>query len=99
MISKDDIKKLADLARIEIEDSELDGLAKEVDSILGYVGQIKSVVGNVGFPSPDQGEGQGGVLNVMREDENPNESGAYTKELLAEAPETERGFIKVKKIL
>ena len=67
MISKDDIKKLADLARIEIEDSELEGLAKEVDSILGYVGQIKSVVGNVGFPSPDQGEGQGGVLEPIIE--------------------------------
>ena len=66
MISKDDIKKLADLARIEIEDSELEGLAKEVDSILGYVGQIKSVVGNVGFPSPDQGEGSKGKVNRRR---------------------------------
>lgn len=40
-----------------------------------------------------------GVRNVFREDQNPNVSGLNTNKILAEAPETEKGYIKVKKIL
>ena len=105
MISKEDIKKLADLARIAIEDKETEELAGEIDAILDYVGQVKSVVGSEdknGFPSPEQGEGlreaRGGV-NVLREDSNPIESGTYSKELIAEFPESEKDYLKVKKIL
>ncbi len=94
MINREDIKKLADLARINIEDSELDTLVKDMDSILGFVGQVSSVVGG-----NETGIELGQVYNVFREDENPNNSGEYTKELLTEAPQTQRGFIKVKKIL
>ena len=37
MISKEDIKKLADLARIDIKDEEAENLGKEMDDILEYV--------------------------------------------------------------
>lgn len=95
MLKREDTKKLAELSRIEIEDNELDSITGEIDSILGYVGQISSAVS-----SADQGSIElGSAYNVLREDENPNESGKYTEELLAEAPNTEKGFIKVKKIL
>jgi aspartyl-tRNA(Asn)/glutamyl-tRNA(Gln) amidotransferase subunit C len=43
MISKDDIKHLADLSRIEISDGELETLSDEIDAILEYVGQVKSI--------------------------------------------------------
>ncbi len=95
MLKREDTKKLAELSRIEIEDNEIDSITGEIDSILGYVGQISSAVS-----SADQGSIElGSAYNVLREDENPNESGKYTEELLAEAPNTEKGFIKVKKIL
>lgn len=93
MISKEEIKKLADLARIEIPDGELEDLRGEMDAILDYVGQVSKI------PSPEQGEGQGGVLNVIREDADPTESGKYSKELIAEFPQRENGCLKVKKIL
>jgi Asp-tRNA(Asn)/Glu-tRNA(Gln) amidotransferase C subunit len=103
MISKEEIKKLSNLARIEVKEEEIEGLGKDISSILEYVGQVKSAVliNGSGFPSPDQGEGErseGGV-NVFREDENPTESGTHSKELIAEFPENNQNYLKVKKIL
>ena len=36
-----DIEKLAELAKIELTDAEKESLLKDLDSILGYVKQIK----------------------------------------------------------
>ena len=94
MISKDDIKKLADLARIEIGDEEASQLAGDMDSILGYVGQVSAVAGEM-----KEGVELGPVFNVMREDGDPTPPGTHTDVLLAEAPETKDGYLKVKKIL
>ncbi len=104
MISKEEIKKLADLARIDLPNAEIAELVEEIDAILDYVGQIKSVTneGGADFPSPDQGEGHtivGGEVNVMRDDTNPTESETYSKELIAEFPNGENNYLKVKKIL
>lgn len=96
MIKGEDIKKLADLARIGVEDTEAESLAGEIDAILGYVGQVKSVAGS---DSPLKVRGDGGDMNVMREDINTNITGTYSKELIAEFPESENGYLKVKKIL
>lgn len=93
MISKEEIKKLADLARIEVTDEEQARLSQEMGVILDYVGQVS------GVPSPDQGEGQGGVSNVLREDTDPTESNTYSRELIAEFPDKEGDYLKVKKIL
>ena len=37
----EDIKKLADLARIDMSDEEMEGMAKDFDPILAYVGQVQ----------------------------------------------------------
>lgn len=94
MISKEDVKKLADLSRIEISEDEIESLRGEMDSILEYVGQVKGVTGN----SKSEIE-IGSNYNVMRDDTNPTESGTYTKDLLSEAPAIEKEYIKVKKVL
>lgn len=108
MITKDDIEKLAKLARIEIPDPEKESLRKEIDAILEYVAQIKeaSGLGSVEVGLPAQGESptssnqeKSTVRNVFRADENPHESGINTETLLTEAPEREGQYIKVKKIL
>ncbi|MEK7117017.1 MAG: Asp-tRNA(Asn)/Glu-tRNA(Gln) amidotransferase subunit GatC [Patescibacteria group bacterium] len=102
MISKEEIKKLADLARIDVADGEIENLRGEMDSILEYVGQIKKVAREAVFPSPEQGGGDTivrGEVNVMREDTNPTESEKYSKELTAEFPDSENNYLKVKKIL
>lgn len=94
MIEIKDIEKLAELSRISISDDEKNVFLKDIDSILGYVDQIKEVVGNEQFASP-----KSGLKNVFREDANPHSSGQFTENLLDCAPEKENGYIKVKKIL
>lgn len=94
MISAKDIEKLASLARIKIEDEEKEQFGKEIDSILGYVNQIKEA--NV---SLDQSERVGDVKNVLRDDTHPHEAGAFKDKILNEAPAREGDYIKVKKIL
>lgn len=94
MITKEDVKKLADLARIEVTEEEAEKMSKDMDSILGYVGQIKEVAGE---QSDEVRFGKS--VNSLREDRDPNQGGEYTDKILREAPETQDGFIKVKKIL
>lgn len=92
MISKEDIKNLANLARIEVSDSEAEGLTSQIDSILGYVGQIQNSTGDVKMDVSK-------LRNVMREDIVTNNSDEYTEKLLNNAPSREGRYLKVKKIL
>jgi aspartyl-tRNA(Asn)/glutamyl-tRNA(Gln) amidotransferase subunit C len=95
-ISKEDIKKLADLSRIEVTEAEAESLKKDIESILGYVGQVSEVA--AATDSKEEIE-LGPVINVLREDENPNESETYTKDIVSEFPNKEVNYLKVKKIL
>lgn len=88
-----DIEKLAELARLEIPEEEKETLRAEVDSILEFVGQIKKLT------PPELVKEAGAVRNVFREDTDPHPSGKFTEALLAEAPATEDGYLRVKKIL
>jgi aspartyl-tRNA(Asn)/glutamyl-tRNA(Gln) amidotransferase subunit C len=91
-ISNDEIKKLGDLARIEVSETEIAQFKQNLESILAYVDQIQNVdVGDV--------EEVHMVKNVVREDDNMIPAGTYTEDILNEAPDTKDGFIKVKKIL
>lgn len=94
MISKEEIKKLADLARIEVKEEELEGLGKDMDSILEYVGQVSHFA-----EAPRDEFEYDQIRNVMRADESPTESGTYSKELITEFPEKDGDYLKVKKIL
>lgn len=93
MISKKDIENLANLARIKLSDKEKEGLAKDIDSILAYVDQIKAAP--IGDFKPQAGE----VRNVMREDDVVNTSAEDRQCILDEAPKREGDYVAVKKIL
>ncbi len=93
MISPEDVKKLANLSRLALSDEEVVRFTRDIDAVLGYVGQITKVA-NSGEKSEKPS-----VRNVLREDRDPHESGIYTETLLAEAPEREGDSLKVKKIL
>jgi len=88
-----DIKKLASLARIKISEDEGKGFIKDMESILSYVSEIGEV--DTGGVNPETLE----LKNVFREDTNPYKEGIFTEDILNEAPKTEKGYIKVKKIL
>jgi aspartyl-tRNA(Asn)/glutamyl-tRNA(Gln) amidotransferase subunit C len=94
MLDIKDIEKLATLARIKLTDEEKKSLLKEIDPILGYVAQLKEVSGKI-----SDVRNAGEHKNITRPDEKANESGTYTKELVAEMPESEGNYLKVEKIL
>ena len=89
------MKKLATLSRIEFTESELESMARDMDSILGYVDQLNEVEGDSDRSSASATE----RTNVMRSDEITAPAGEYTEKILESAPKTKDGYIEVKKIL
>jgi aspartyl-tRNA(Asn)/glutamyl-tRNA(Gln) amidotransferase subunit C len=92
MVNKDEVKNLANLARIEITEAEADSLTVELDSILGYVGQIKDASSGEALNNPV-------LKNVLREDVPTNKDNEFTEDILNNAPGREGNYLKVKKIL
>ena len=97
-MTNEDILKLGELAKIEIKPEEIESFKKDFESILGYIKQIESVdlpaQAGVSDVSPSYL-----TENVAREDVAKNTPEEFTSDLLSSAPNTENGFIKVKKIL
>ena len=94
-----DVKKLADLARINMSEEEMAGIAKDFDAILAYVGQVQEVSKLKKVEALHENPDNYFLQNVMREDVVLNESGEYREKILANVPETQDGFLKVKQIL
>ena len=98
-MDKEKVLKLAELARIEISESEAESLSKEFDAILNYVGEVKSITSPQPLSlSKERGKGRN-VFNIMREDGEGHESGIYTEKILEQAPDRVDNFVRVKKIL
>lgn len=87
-----DIHALANLARLEVSEEELTQLAQEIPDILAFVDTIQKADTSVVAVEE-------GLYNVMRADEHPHESGAYTEELLSAAPTREGDRIAVKQVI
>ena len=94
MITIEDIQKLAELSRIKIAPEEQESLRAQIESILGYIDQIKAAA-KVSEGMPEVGS----LHNVMRADENPHASSEFTEKILSSAPAREGDYLKVKKIL
>lgn len=93
-ITRDDVLKLAALSKIKLSDEEVEKFVIELDGIVAYVEQIDSA-DTEGLSPTDQVTG---LTNVMR----PDKEIAYEAKpeaLLKNAPSTQDGQIKVKRIL
>jgi aspartyl-tRNA(Asn)/glutamyl-tRNA(Gln) amidotransferase subunit C len=92
MITSDEIKNLAHLARIAVTDKEVDNYAQDFEAILGYVDQINQ------FPIAEIKET---FLeeNKARLDSAVNVPGEHTAALAVSAPDYDGSFYKVPKIL
>ena len=95
----ENIKKLANLARIEMTDEEMKGMAREFDPILAYVGQVQEAVKLISGNGEDKNESDYKLKNVMREDTPTSEPDIYSEKIIKEMPESEKDFLKVKQIL
>lgn len=93
-VTKADVEHLAQLARIAISSKEAEQMTKELEAILGYVEQLQKV-DTKGVEPTSQVTG---LVDVWREDV-VKKSPLSREQLLGNAPETQDGFIKVKKVL
>lgn len=94
-ISREDVRHIADLARIELGEDEEDKFGKELSSILDFVQKLSEIDTSGVVPMT------GGTIleSVMREDGSRQAvlEGKSAK-LLASAPERKEGWVKVKAI-
>jgi aspartyl-tRNA(Asn)/glutamyl-tRNA(Gln) amidotransferase subunit C len=93
-LSRDGVLKLARLSRLKLTDEEVDRFAEEISAILNYVEQLQQV--DLGGLEPTSQVT--GLTNVMRPDE-VKDYGASPEELLKNAPATEKGHFKVKRVI
>jgi len=95
MISKEEVKHIAKLARLGLTEKEIEQLQKELSSILDYFEKLKKV--DVSKIDPTTHSIL--VENVMREDRESLKFKVQSSKLLDLAPETKDGYLKVKSIL
>ncbi len=90
------IKKLAVMARVDMDEKEMKEIGDSFGPILDYVGQIKEVALSASQNHQEIGDVP---FNIMREDIVTNKDGEYTESILSQAPNTENGYLKVKLII
>ena len=93
-LSRDDVLKLARLARLDITEEEIELYRKELSSILQYVEQIQNT-DVTGLKPTTQVTG---LTNVMRNDE-VEDYGVSSDELLRQAPAVQDRQLKVKRMI
>src|SRR4051795_10398134 len=92
-LSRDEVAHLADLARIDLSDSELDHLAPQLSVILESIASIQGVAGDDVPPTSHALP----LTNVYRDD--VVRPGLTAAEALSGAPEVEQQRFKVPRIL
>ncbi len=93
-LTKEDVIKLAQLAKLQLNEDEIDAYSEELSAILGYVEQLGTADTNGLTPTAQIT----GLVNVTREDELID-YGTTPDELLKNAPATKDHLIKVKRML
>ena len=94
-MKKEEIEHLAHLARIRLNKEELASLETELPKILDYVSVVSSIAADEADSKPEVGA----RYNVFRQDHVTNQPAEFTKDMLAEMPDTKGEYLKVKKIL
>ncbi len=93
-MTHEEIKELADLARLELSEEDVANYKKDFEGILNYIDSINTI------EIESQNEHlRGNTTNRMRSDDEAYSSGAFTEVLLEAAPSQEEDYIKVAKIL
>ena len=92
-ISSDEVKKVAQLARLELDESEIQTHAEQLEKILSYIEQLDKI-NTENVPCTTRAIDE---VNVLREDEKKDFKNS--EELLNLAPSRENQFFKVPKII
>ena len=92
-ITQDEVKKVALLARLELNVNEINNHSEQLEKILGYIKQLEKIDTNDVTCTMRAIE----VSNVFRKDEMKNSD--CNEELLELAPSKEDKYFKVPKII
>lgn len=93
-LTREDVLKLAKLARIRLTEAEVAKYQNEIGSILGYVEQLQKLDLSDTEPTTQVT----GLTNVMRPD-LVRDYGANQEDLLKNLPKRDKNFIKVRRVL
>lgn len=88
-ITKEELLKIAKMSRLELLDSEVEPLIKQIGDLLSYAERVCEIAADVQIPSNKN-------VNVFEADVSKQTDPAP---FLAQAPEKEGGFFVVPKIL
>ena len=92
-INKEEVKKVAQLARLELNANEINNHAEQLEKILDYITQLEKIDTD-DVPCTTRAIE---VTNIFRKDERKNFEN--TEELLELGPSREEQFFKVPKII
>jgi aspartyl-tRNA(Asn)/glutamyl-tRNA(Gln) amidotransferase subunit C len=90
MITRDQLKNLAELARIELRPDEEEAMLRDLEQILNYVNELQEVPTDGVEPMT----GGTGLSNVLRSDES-SDAARDGSRARGEFPEERNGLLKV----
>lgn len=95
MLTRDEVKNIASLARIGIEDKEIEDYQKNLSAILDYFKELQELntdnVDSIGHIT--------GRSDVSRKDERVEIIEKEREDILSNAPERKDNYVKVKSVL
>ena len=94
MLTKEEVVKLATLARIKLTETEVEKFQRELTTVLDYVEELQQV----NIDGVEEVSQVTGLVNVQRED-FPVLMDDVTNRIKSQAPEMKDGYYKVKAIL
>jgi len=94
-LTEAEVQKLASLSRMQLSEEEPGQFTKEIDSILGYVEQIKEVSEEL----TPKASSDIPHRNILREDVSDRDLIEAGGSLVGAAPASQNNLLKVKKIL
>jgi aspartyl-tRNA(Asn)/glutamyl-tRNA(Gln) amidotransferase subunit C len=96
-ITRNDVLKIAELARLHFDATEIETFAAQFQSILDYVEKLKEVPVEGVEPTSHVSLAEGFEESVFREDET--HASLPVEETLAQAPDPGSGHFRVPKVL
>lgn len=93
MISKEDVKHIASLAKLKFSEEEIDGFTDKFDEVLGYVAKLNEVDTNNIEPTYQVYD----YIQRLRED--TVKEGLSREEILQNSIENQYGYFKLLKIV
>ena len=92
-VTREEVAKIASLARIKMGDDELDTMVPELNNILNWVEQLGEVDTSGVEPMTAV------IPNSLRLRDDPLTAGGRREDVLANAPAAEHGFFGVPKVI